>query len=1009
MKLSALTKKRLEHIKSCRDNNDNSHEIIAGLYSDPSHFIYEILQNADDAGASEVIFGLTLESLSITHNGNKLFNFDDVDSITTVGSSTKKDDVNSIGTFGAGFKSVFAITNTPHIHSGDFHFKITNFIVPEKIEPTNIEQKSTQFTLPFNHPDISSGIAYKQISDRLQALESESLLFLRNIKEIQWKTEDDSGHYLSEIDGNRASLISQVNEEDSLIEYFLSTKYIEVEDTKLNIVVAYPLSSDGTVTPAHDSKLFVFFPTNERTGFKFLVHAPYKTTPSRESIPFDDIQNLIITRELSALIAESIRELKNSGLLSVNVLSILPIDSDNEHPLYNSAFQQVKSIFEKESLLPTDVGGYEKSSCTMLAREKELSNLLKNTDCSKLFNRDTWLSTYITYDKTRVLRDYLTGELGIPEITMQKFCSEITEEFIKVKPDTWIIDFYSSITKNKALYRVGGSYQKKGVLRERPIIRLEDGSHINPENDSGDIQVYLPTTGESKFKTVKRTLVDIEESKEFLTSLGIVVPNKIAEIKEFIIPKYQGGVIDKEEHIEDVKLVTGIWADSNEYQKKEICDLLKSCWFVRCINQISDISFQKLTETYVYFNSNTLSRWFSGGADETIYFINTGLDITNEIKEFFKCLDVDDTLKIIEEEDHVSKADSRYVQRIEGFNPNIKINGLEYSLENINKDRSTFLWQFLLTNNPNRLSGRTKRKNYLYEEFNVGEIENTKILESLKDNFWLFNKESVLIKKPLSEILLNDLSDDYKKDHDNIEKLAKVLGLKLDKVLEFEEDTGLKVVNKEEYDEFEKWKQEQAVDSDESPEESESDWKPDISPEDAIPIQDETDWIKHKTEDLSGQGNTENSTDSEQENNDHEENSDNNEPAAPKNSKQIGDWGEAIARRYLMKKYPDNDVVWLNINGCIGKGYDFVIRSNGEDIAYYEIKSKTDESPKLIQVSGTQWNWAKQLHRSKKGDMYKILVISNAGTKQPKIREINNPVALWKSEKLYADPVNIEL
>lgn len=1005
MELSVLTQKRREHIQSCRDNNDNSHEIIAGLYSDPSHFIYEILQNADDAGASEVIFGLTLESLSITHNGNKLFNFDDVDSITTVGSSTKKDDVNSIGTFGAGFKSVFAITKTPRIHSGNFHFKITNFIVPEEIEPTNIEQKSTQFILPFNHPDIFSGIAYNQISHRLQALESESLLFLRNIKEIQWKTEADSGHYLSETVGNKASLISQVNEEDSLIEYFLSTKNIEVDDTKLNIVVAYPLSSDGAVIPAHDSKLFVFFPTNERTGFRFLVHAPYKTTPSRESIPFDNIQNKIITRELSALVAESIIRLKDSNLLDVDVLSMLPIDSSNEHPLYNSAFQQVKSILAKESLLPTEVGGYEKSGCTILAREKELTNLLESTDCSSLFNRNTWLSTDITYDKTRVLRDYLTGELNIPEITMQKFCSEITEEFIKVKPDSWIVDFYSSITKNKALYRVGVSHQKKGVLRERPIIRLENGSHINPENDSGDIQVYLPTTGESKFKTVKRTLVDIEESNEFLISLGLVVPNKIAEIKEFIIPKYQGGVIDKEEYLEDVRLVTGIWVNSNEYQKKEICDLLNSCWFVRCKNQIGDISFQKLKETYVYFDSNILSKWFSGGSDETIYFINIGLEITNEIKEFFKCIDVDDTLKIIEEEDLVSKKDKRYVQRMDGFNPNIKINGLKHSLENINKDRSIFLWQFLLTNNPNRLSGRTKRKNYLYEEFEIGEIENTEILKLLKNSFWLFNKESTLINKPLSEILLDELNEDYNKDHDHIEKLVKVLGLKLDKVSVFEEETGLKVVNKEEFDEFEKWKEEQTANSDEKTDEL--DWKPEFSPEDAIPIQDNADWIKGKTEDLSGQGAEEGV--GEGPTNSGQENSDNNEPVAPKNSKQIGDWGEAIAKKYLVKKYPTNDVEWLNRNGGIGKGYDFVIRNNGDDIAYYEVKSKTDESPKLFQVSGTQWNWAKQLHSSKKGEMYKILVISNAGAKRPIIREINNPVGLWKSEKLYADPVNIEL
>jgi len=1006
MELLHLTNKRREHIQSCRENNDNSHEIIAGLYSDPSHFIYEILQNADDAGASEVIFRLTSKSLLITHNGKKLFDFNDVDSITTVGSSTKKDDVNSIGTFGAGFKSVFAITKSPSIHSGDYNFQIIDFIVPEEIEPTYVERKFTEIILPFNHPDISTDNAYKQISYRLQALESESLLFLRNIKEIQWKTESDSGHYLSEIDGNKASLISQVNEEDSLIEYFLFTKNIEVDDTKLNIVVAYQLNSDRTVVPVHGSKLFVFFPTNERTGFKFLVHAPYKTTPSRESIPFDDSQNRLITTALSALVAESILGLKNSGLLNVKVLSILPIDSENKHPLYSSAFHQVKSIFANDSLLPTTTGNYENAGNTILAREKELTNLLEDTDCSRLFDRNSWLSTDITYDKTRILRDYLTGELGIPEITMQKFCSEITEEFIKVKSDSWVVDFYSSITKNKALYRVGAGYQKKGILRERPIIRLEDGSHISPENDSGDIQVYLPSKGESKFKTVKKTLVDIEESNEFLTSLGLVVPNKIAEIKEFIIPKYQGKLIDKDAYIEDVKSALVIWADSNEYQKKEISDLLNSCWFVRCKNQVGDISFQKLKTTNVYFNSKILSGWFDGGTNETIYLVHIGLEITKEVKDFFKCLDVDDNLKIIAEEDPVSKKDSRYVQRIEGFNPNITITGLEYSLENINKSRSTFLWQLLLTSNPNRLCGRTKRKTYLYEEFKIGEIENSSVLESLKEKYWLYNKESILIKQPFSEILLNDLNDDYNKDHDNIEKLVKVLGLKLDKVSEFEEETGLKAVNKEEFDEFEKWKKEQIKDSNEG--KDETDWTPEINPDDATPIEDEADLGKRKPEDLSGQttteeinpGNTAGSKDSEE---------DTNNPVKPRDCKAIGDWGESVANSYLEKKYPSNEVVWLNKSGNIGKGYDFVIRNNGADIAYYEVKSKTDESPQLFQVSGTQWNWAKKLHNSKKGDMYRILIVSNAGKKQPKIREIINPVELWKSEKLYADPVSIEL
>ncbi len=998
--LLALTKKRREHLQSCRDNGDNSHEIISDLYSDSFHFIYELLQNADDAGASEVIFDLTDKSLKVTHNGKKLFDINDVNSITTVGSSTKKDDVNKIGTFGAGFKSVFAITKAPHIHSGDFHFKITDRIVPEEIKSKNIGQQITEIILLFNRPGISADNACKQISACLRALESESLLFLRNIKKIQWRTKTGRGHYSSEIDGNKASLISQVNKKDSLTEYFLFTKNIKVASTKLNIVVAYRLSSDGAVVPVRNSKLFVFFPTNERTGFQFLVHAPYKTTPGRESIPFDDKQNQRITGKLSALVAESIKGLKNSGLLNVEVLSILPINSEYEHPSYGSAFSKVKEVLITDKLLPTSDDGYVDAENALLAGVKDLTTLLDRSDCSKLFENEAWLSTDITERKTGELRDYLMNELDIAEIEMKNFCEEINEEFIKAKPDDWVVIFYSSIKKNQALYRAGTEYQTKGVLRERPIIRLEDGSHINPENDSGDIQVYLPSKGQSKFKTVKRALLEDEESYEFLKSLGLVVPDKVAEIKEFIVPKYQGEVIDKDEYIEDVKSVVGLWVDSDEDQKEEICELLCSCWFVRCKNQVGDISFQKLKEEYVYFDSKILSSWFCGGTDERIYFIHTGLEETDEIKEFFKCLDVDDTLQIIEEDDPVSKQGSRYVQPVDEFNPNINIHGLENSLENINKTRSIFLWKFLLENNPDRLHGRTKRRRFLYQDFETGDIENTNVLESLKEKYWLYNKKSFLIKRPLSEILLDDLNDDYKKDHDDIKKLIKALGLKLDRDREIEEETGKKLISQEDYDLLQETKNAQR-DSEKDPKQEDS-WISEINPEDANPIEDETRLEKRKSEDLSGQtttgrnklggakGNTNNSI-------------------KPLDLKAIGDWGESVANKHLEEKYRSNEVVWLNKSGNIGQGYDFVIRNNGEDIAYYEVKSKTDKLPQLFQVSGTQWSWAKQLYDSGKGDMYMILLVSDVGKEQPKIKELSNPVELWKSGKLYADPVNIEL
>jgi hypothetical protein len=51
-----LIEKRKGWVRSSKDNKFDFDSILAGLYNDPSHFIYEILQNAEDEGAKEFKF-----------------------------------------------------------------------------------------------------------------------------------------------------------------------------------------------------------------------------------------------------------------------------------------------------------------------------------------------------------------------------------------------------------------------------------------------------------------------------------------------------------------------------------------------------------------------------------------------------------------------------------------------------------------------------------------------------------------------------------------------------------------------------------------------------------------------------------------------------------------------------------------------------------------------------------------------------------------------------------------
>ncbi len=92
-----------------------------------------------------------------------------------------------------------------------------------------------------------------------------------------------------------------------------------------------------------------------------------------------------------------------------------------------------------------------------------------------------------------------------------------------------------------------------------------------------------------------------------------------------------------------------------------------------------------------------------------------------------------------------------------------------------------------------------------------------------------------------------------------------------------------------------------------------------------------------------------------------------------------------------------------------GKGYDFVIRRNETETDYIEVKTKIEESEELIEVTGTQWEFARKLFDQNEGERYSFYIVSNAGKKNAEIHILRNPIKFWIEGKLYAHPVNIKL
>lgn len=122
---------------------------VIDKYSDNAHFVYELLQNADDAGATEASFTLFYGvGIYFEHNGTRHFTISNpdtseedqrngrlgcVNAISAIGQSAKivEEGVgNQIGKFGIGFKSVFRYTDTPKIYDDNIQFELRDRIVP---------------------------------------------------------------------------------------------------------------------------------------------------------------------------------------------------------------------------------------------------------------------------------------------------------------------------------------------------------------------------------------------------------------------------------------------------------------------------------------------------------------------------------------------------------------------------------------------------------------------------------------------------------------------------------------------------------------------------------------------------------------------------------------------------------------------------------------------------------------------------------------------------------------
>ena len=735
----------LDYTKIRRDKEEeygtkvgNYGRLLANLYSDRAHFIFELLQNADDAlkeqgpewqGSRAVSFNLTKSELRFSHFGRP-FNEADVRGICEIGESAKADDLTAIGRFGIGFKSVYAITDRPEIHSGPEDFAIHHYVLPVAAPTIERDVDDTIFLLPLKSDEEST---YDDIATGLIRLGASSLLFLREIDEIEWHIDDGrSGHYLRESkplsEGIRhVTVMGQMfGAQDVSAEWLIFSRSVTHDQGSpaAHVEIAFLLDSDKQkIQPVSDSRLVVFFPTALETHLGFLIQGPYQTTPSRDNVPPHVPWNKHLVEETSVLLLQALRWLRDRGDLTTDVLSCLPLDSLHFGPTGGSRadslgaspshgsmcapiFNDAKEAFCSEPLLPCLNSGYTSAKEALLGRTEEIRQLFSGEQLSTIYGEGremSWLSADITQDRTPQLREYLMSELGVEEVDPERITRRLTGHFLVRQPDSWIQTLYEFLNGQRAIIRMLARSPRPPDLNI-PLIRLTDGKHV----PLGQPQAFLPSVERTDFPTMRPSVCETPEARSFLEALGLREPDLVDDVLKNVVPKYRmhGRVIDDDEYESDISRIVRAFASDSASQREDLVAQLRRTPFVRSVvSGYSRGSYD--TPRDVYLPTKKLKQLFEGV--DAVRFIDDSHDCLRreDVQELLKSCGATPFLKPIQDDSVPTWHERLRMRRGDGSTRkedirNWNILGLDTLLERLpslagdqRRERAGLLWQCL--------------------------------------------------------------------------------------------------------------------------------------------------------------------------------------------------------------------------------------------------------------------------------------------------------------------------
>lgn len=408
--------------------------LSAELYAKDVHFLMELIQNAEDNEYSEGVkpsleFIITSQDITgsgasdtlLVFNNEKGFSTKNIESICSVGRSTKKGNRKRgyIGEKGIGFKSVFLISSQPYIFSNGYQIRFNEepcphcglgYIVPEWVDesPTLSDLKqvygsnslpTTTLILPLKPDKV------KPVKQQLSSIHPEVLLFLSKIKSLSVR-ENNEDPKLNTV--KAISILSETNfvmrkniDAESYIVHLSADDDKDASDRECSyhmwrqrfpvrdenrverrmevdewvITLAFPIGrrlNRGMSSPS----IYAFLPTEMFANFPFIIQADFVLASSRETILLDNnwnrgILDCVPSAFLNAFV--SLVKMQEDAPISTlaSMFCFLPIQTSSFEKL-NSVRKSIQEKLMEENIIPCESYMEQKFFC----KPREVGRLL---------------------------------------------------------------------------------------------------------------------------------------------------------------------------------------------------------------------------------------------------------------------------------------------------------------------------------------------------------------------------------------------------------------------------------------------------------------------------------------------------------------------------------------------------------------------------------------------------------------------------------------------------------